>query len=147
MRALALIFVVAALACDPAPPNATPEGAVRELVERMQGFGGSEDEAKALYDLLSERAKQNLQHRADRYSDASGRTIAPWAMITPVRLVPRFLPRAYASQIVGKYALVEVIGVAATQRAQVPCVREDEAWRVDLVLPELPPLESRPGLE
>lgn len=147
VRRIALLVVVMALGCEPAPPNATPEGAVRELVERMQGFDGDQGDAQILFDLLSERAKQNLERRAERYSAASGKKIAPWAMITPGRLTPRFLPRAYASQIVGKYALVDVVGVTADQRAQVPCVREDDAWRVDLVLPELPPIEQRPGAE
>jgi hypothetical protein len=141
------MLVAMTLACEPTPPNETPEGAVRELVERMQGFEGSAEDAKILFDLLSERARQNLEHRAERYSAASGKKIAPWAMIAPGRLTPRFLPRAYSAQIVGKYALVEVVGVTDDQRAQVPCVREDEAWRVDLALPELPPIDQRPGTE
>jgi hypothetical protein len=147
VRRVALLSLVTALACSPAPPNETPEGAVREFVERMQGFAGDESDAKVLFDLLSQRARQNLEHRADRYGAASGKQIAPWAMIAPGRLAPRFLPRAYSSQIVGKYALVEVVGVSDDQRAQVPCVREEEAWRVDLVLPELPPIEKRPGTD
>ena len=147
MRRAALLLLVTVLACEPAPPNETPEGAVREFVERMQGFAGDESDAKILFGLLSERARQNLEHRADRYGAASGKKITPWAMIAPGRLTPRFLPRAYLSQVVGKYALVDVVGVSEDQRAQVPCVREEEAWRVDLVLPELPPIESRPGAD
>jgi hypothetical protein len=141
------VLLATAVACAPAPSNATPEGAVRSLVERFEQFDGSETDARALYDLLSERAKDNLRARAARYGDASGKTIEPWAMIVPARASPRFVPQLYRARIVGKYALVEVLGVASDQRAQLPCVLEDRLWRVDLVLPELPPVSRRPVLE
>ncbi len=139
--------VVALTACEPAAPNATPDGAVRELIEIMRAYSGREQDAKQAFDLLSERAKSNLRARAERYGAASGRQIAPWAMLVPARMVISFVPQAYSAQIVGKYALVDVIGVAPDQHAQVPCVLEDGAWHVDLVLPELPPIETRPGVE
>ena len=43
--------------------------------------------------------------------------------------------------------MVDIQGVAPEERAQVPCVLEDGVWRVDLVLPELPPQQKRPGAE
>ena len=143
----AIALVCALVACEPAPFNETPDGAVREFVEVLRGFNGHESDAKQLFELLSERAKSNLHKRADRYGAASGKQIAPWAMLVPARTVPRFVPQVYQAQIVGKYALVDVVGVTPDQHAQVPCVLEDSLWRVDLVLPELPPVEVRPGLE
>jgi hypothetical protein len=146
--ALALVGVlsVAALAaCDPTPQSATPEGAVREFVEVVRGFHGAESDAQQLFELLSERAKSNLRTRAERYGAASGKKIAPWAMLVPSRMAPRFTPQSYTAQVVGKYALVEVVGVGPNERARVPCVLEDDRWRVDLVLPELPELQRRPG--
>jgi len=134
-------------ACEPAPPSATPDGAVREFVERMHAFNGREQDAQALYELLSQRARQNLQTRADRYGAASGKKIAPWAMLVPSRTILRFSPQLYQAQVVGKYALVDVVGVSADAHAQVPCVLEEGRWRLDLVLPELPPIEHRPGME
>jgi hypothetical protein len=130
--------------CARTPSNLTPEGAVRDLIERIEGLDGSDSDARAVYELLSERAKQNLQARADRYSNASGRQIVPWAMIVPSRSKLRFLPHSYKARVVGKHALVEVLGVGSSQRAQVPCVFEKEAWLVDLMLPELLPLQRRP---
>ena len=144
---LALVVMGATLGCEPAPPSATPDGAVREFVERVNAFHGREEDAQALYELLSDRAKANLQTRADRYGAASGRKIAPWAMLVPSRTILRFSPQLYQAQVVGKYALVDVVGVSPEAHAQVPCVLEEGRWRVDLVLPELPPIEHRPGLE
>ncbi|RLB47872.1 MAG: hypothetical protein DRI90_25905 [Deltaproteobacteria bacterium] len=140
----ALLLLMALVACEPALPNRTPEGAVREFIEIVRGFHGNEEDARTLFELLSERAKQNLRSRADRYGAASGKKIGPTAMIVPSRMSPRFNPQAYSAQIVGKYALVDVVGVSAEQVAHVPCVFEEGLWRVDLVLPALPPMQHRP---
>ena len=148
MRFFPVIALVLAVgACAPDEPNRTPEGAVRELIELLQVFDGNDKQAQTLFLLLSSRAKQNLVTRADRYGAASGKTISPWAMLVPSRMTPRFAPEDYSAQIVGRHALVEVVGVGAEQKAHVSCVLEDGLWRVDIVLPELPPLERRPGAE
>jgi hypothetical protein len=133
--------------CRRSAPNATPEGAVRELVEQLAHFDGSPRDAEALFELLSDRAKKNLRARAERYGAASGRKIAPSAMLVPSRVAPRFTPQSYRAQLAGSYATVEVAGVGPSDRAEIPCVLEEGAWRVDLVLPELPPMRQRPGGE
>jgi hypothetical protein len=138
VRAIALFAVGAALfvlssGCSRRPPNATPEGAVRELVERLRRVQGDPTDAKDAYVLLSKRAQANLAARAQRYSAASGKAIGPEAMIVPSRFLLRFEPQRYTAQ------------VAEGQRAQVPCVFEDNAWRVDVLLPTLPPVQHRPG--
>ena len=149
LRGLAPLVVCAGLlsACDASKPTDTPDGAVREFVSRIRGFRGSDTAARELFELLSERARENLEARAKRYGAASGKQIAPWAMIVPSRMVPRFQPQTFTSQIVGKYAMVDIQGVTSEERAQVPCVYEHEVWRVDLVLPELAPQQRRPGSE
>ncbi len=148
MRSLGSLVVCASLlvGCSRKPENATPEGAVRELCERLAALDGGEGDARAVYELLSERAQANLQVRAGRYSNASGRQIAPWAMIVPSRSRLRFVPQSFESKTVGKYALVDVLGVRSDQVAQIPCVVEKELWRVDLNFPELPPLPRRTGV-
>jgi hypothetical protein len=115
--------------------------------EQLARFDGSPRDAEALFDLLSDRAKKNLRARAERYGAASGRKIAPSAMLVPSRTAPHFTPQSYRAQISGAYAMVEVAGVGADERAEMPCVLEEGAWRVDLVLPELPPMRQRPGGE
>jgi len=142
-----LVLAVVLLSCEQTAYNETPDGAVREYVSLLRGFNGDERQAKAIFELLSERAKSNLRKRSERYGAASGKKIAPWAMIVPARMAPRFVPQAYSAQMVGKYALVDVVGVSSDQQAQVPCVLEEGLWRVDLVLPQLPDVELRPGLE
>jgi hypothetical protein len=145
-RPAAILLAVLALAgCGRRSPNATPDGAVRELVERMRRLHGDPGDAKAAYELLSKRAQQNLAGRAQRYSAASGKTIAPEAMIVPSRFLLRFEPQRYSAEISGASARVEVLGLLAGDRAQVHCILEDGGWRVDLGLPPLPPVQMRPG--
>jgi hypothetical protein len=143
--AAALIVGAATIGCGRRVPNATPDGAVRELVERLRLVNGDPADAKAVFVLLSKRAQANLVARAKRYSDASGKNIAPEAMIAPARVVLHLEPQRYTAKISGTYALVEVTGLLPEDRAQVSCIFEDEAWRVDLQLPPLPPVQMRPG--
>lgn len=148
--AIAALVVIAALVtgaggCSRRPPNATPDGAVRELVERMQRVQGDPRDAKVVYGLLSKRAQANLAARAQRGSAATGKSIVPEAMIVPSRFLLRFEPQRYVAQIAGAHALVVVEGALPDQRAQIPCVYEDDSWRVDLPLPALPPIQTRPG--
>ena len=151
IRSLAILCVSLALSgfalagCGRRAPSATPDGSVRELVERMRRLRGDPGDAKAAYELLSRRSQQNLAARAQRYSAASGKAIAPEAMIVPSRFLLRFEPQRYSAQISGSFARVEVLGLLAGDRALVPCVFEEGGWRVDLSLPLLPPVQMRPG--
>jgi len=143
--ALAGIVGLSAAGCGRRQPHSTPDGSVRELVERLRQLHGDPADAKVVYDLLSKRARENLAARAQRYSAASGKAIAPEAMIVPSRFQLRFEPQRYVAQIAGAHALVEVSGLLPGERAQIPCTYEESAWRVDLVLPSLPPVQMRPG--
>jgi hypothetical protein len=132
-------------ACSRRPATATPDGTVREFIERMRLVEGDPTSSKAAFELLSKRAQENLAARAQRYGAASGKSIAPEAMIVPSRFALRFEPQLYRSQVAGVHALVEVEGSAPQERAQVPCMYEEGGWRVDLLLPSLPPVQLRPG--
>jgi hypothetical protein len=118
---------------------------VRELVERLRRVHGDLAEARAAYDLLSRRAQQNLVERAKRYGAASGKAIAPEAMIAPSRFLLRFEPQRYTAHVTGATARVDVVGLRPGDRASVACVFEDGGWRIDLALPPLPPVQMRPG--
>jgi len=148
VRAAALLLLVIGLAtgCSRRPVNATPEGAVRELTERLGALDGADEDAKAVYELLSEAAQSNLKARAERYSNASGRQRTPWSMLVPSRARLRFAPQSFEAKVVGKHALVDVLGVGSDQVVHIPCVLEKDLWRVDLAFPELPPLPRRPGV-
>jgi hypothetical protein len=146
MRRAALLCLALGLAgCGRRAPNATPDGAVRELVERMRRMHGDPSDAKAAYELLSRRAQQNLTARAQRYSAASGKAMAPEGMLAPARFLVRFEPQRYAAEVSGTTARVTVLGLLSEERAQVPAVFEEGGWRVDLSLPPLPPVQMRPG--
>ncbi len=146
MRPLVLPFValVALAGCGRKPPNATPEGAVRELVERIRRTGTDAVSAKAAYDLLAKSSQANLNARAERYSAASGKHIAPEAMIAPASFVERFEARELSAEIVGSHARVTAAGLLPGERAEIPCVYEDGGWRVQIDLPALPPVEIQP---
>ncbi|WP_438028035.1 hypothetical protein [Sorangium sp. So ce233] len=147
VAAVALSAALASSGCSRRPPNGTPDGAVRELVARLRQLHGDPADAKAAFELLSRRARDNLAARAQRYSAATGKAIAPEAMITPSRFLLRFEPQRYVAQIAGAHALVDVAGLLPGERVQVPCVYEDAGWRVDLALPPLSPVQKRPGSE
>ena len=133
--------------CGRRQPHATPDGSVRELVDRLRRLHGDPADAREVYELLSKRARENLASRAQRYSAATGKTIAPEAMIVPSRFQLHFEPQRYVAQIAGAHALVEISGLLPGERVQIPCIYEDAAWRVDLALPPLPPVQKRPGSE
>jgi len=143
--ALCVALSGALMGCEPEQPNATPEGAVRELLERFASVHGQPEQAHAVYEMLSKRTRDNLGERARRYSDASRKTIAPESMIAPSRFLRRFQPQEFTAEIVGTHALVEVVGLLPSQRARIPCVYEDGGWKVDIILPELAPVRLRPG--
>ena len=63
------VLAIAALsACQRKPPDLTPEGAVRELLDRIERIETDPTETRAVYDLLSSQTKQNLIERARRAS-------------------------------------------------------------------------------
>jgi hypothetical protein len=144
-RSLLLFGLLVLSACGQRKPNATPEGAVREVVERMRRVQGDPQAAKTVFELLSKRAQDNLTARAQRYGAASGRAIAPEAMLVPARFALRFEPQRYTPRISGPSAVVEVAGLDPSDAAIVPCVLEQGGWRVDLALPPLPVVQVRPG--
>lgn len=132
-------------ACSHTPPDATPEGAVREFIERMERVDGDPERARAAYELLSASTRENLIERARRASHASGRPMKPEEMLAPSRFVLLFRPHQMQARITGNRAVVDVTGMDPNvDRAQVPLVREDGRWRVELDLPTLPPVEMRP---
>ena len=144
----AALFVVLLAGCGRKPFDATPEGVAREFIERMERVQGDPKDARLVFDLLSRQAQTNLSDRAHRASAASGKRMGPEQMIAPAHWFPRFQPRQWATQTAGSRAVVEMTGLdPETERAEMPCVLEDARWRIDLVLPALPPIEHRPGSE
>ena len=145
--ALVLSLFCGAVGCGPGAPDETPEGVTRELVARLGRLEGDPADAEAAFALLSSKAKENLEERARRYTDASGKQIAPSAMIAPFRFLLRFEPQTYETRIVGAHAQVTVRGAQRAAEAEVACVLEEGAWRVDPMLPPLASVITRPRVE
>jgi hypothetical protein len=139
-------LTIAALSgCQRKPPDLTPEGAVRELLDRIDRIETDPTEARAVYDLLSAPTKQNLIERARRASTTSGREIPPQDMLAPGRFSLRFEPRKMHTRVAADRAVVDVTGIdPETDRAEVPCVLEEGRWRIEIPLPPLAPIEKRP---
>jgi hypothetical protein len=132
-------------ACQRKPPDLTPEGAVRELLDRLDRVETDPTEARTVYDLLSSQTRQNLIERARRASTTSGREIPPQDMLAPGRFSLRFEPRKMHTRVADERAVVDVTGIdPETDRAEVPCVREDGRWRIEIPLPPMTPVEKRP---
>src|SRR5262245_50342990 len=143
--AFGLPALVAGSACPRQPPDLTPEGAVRELLDRIDQTESDPGEVSAVYELLSSRTRANLIERARRASTTSGREVAPEEMLAPGRFSLRFEPRKMHTRVADERAVVDVTGIdPETDRAEVPCVLEDGRWRIEIPLPPLAPVERRP---
>jgi hypothetical protein len=130
-------------ACSRPPPDATPEGAIKTWLERMEAQVSDPAETKSAYAMLSKSTHQNLEKRAERASRIEGRRIEPQEMLAQGRFALRFTPRKFATQTSGDSATVEVTGDEPTDHATLHCVKEANLWRVDLTLPELTDLPRR----
>lgn len=132
-----------ALGCARHPDEGSPEHAVRSFIDRMQAVHGDVQKAKAAYDLLAAEARAKLEERAERASAAIGRVVKPEEMLAPSRFYLSFQPRRWASRQGPGWAIVTITGDSPRERRDVRCLREGDAWKIVLDLPDLPPIERR----
>lgn len=144
VRIATALALLALLGCDARRVDATPESTVRELTERLRELHGDKDSASAAFELLSSATKESLTIRARRYGAASGKNIAPAAMLAPASYLERWPAHEMNTTIVGAHAMVELRGRTADERAEVRCVYEDGGWRVVIDLPLLPDVRVSP---
>ncbi len=114
----------------------TPEAVVESFARAVQASRSDNGARQRLFELLSTRARDALTERAQQASQLAGWELQPWEMFAPGRLRLRVDVDAdrMASRIRGERAVVTVRGSNGGV-ADVPLVREDGQWRVDLVLP------------
>lgn len=144
MRAGVLALLVAlAAGCSRAAPDATPEGAVRLFVEKMESSVDDGRAVREAYELLGPRARANLKGRADRASRGQGRRHEPWEMLAEGRFGLKFRPKTMTTRAEGDQAWVDVAGEGPEDRATVRCTREGGSWRVEPDLPEATPQARR----
>ena len=134
---------VLVVACSRHAPDATPDGAVRAWLDRMEA---SDDEPQAIheaYALLGPDARANLEERAARASRLEGHHVEPWEMLAEGRFGLKFRPKAMVAKVTGDTAVVEVTGDEPnSERALVRCARVG-GWRVEPDLPPPPALAKR----
>lgn len=150
MTRIACLGVVALVlvACRHPAPDATPEGAVRAWLDRMEASDTDPRALREAYALLSPAAQANLEERAGRASQIEGHRVEPWAMVAEGRFGMRFRPKGMVAQVDGDTATVAVTGEdSRTESARVRCTKvpgPPPGWRVE---PELPPVPALPRRE
>lgn len=141
MRRLAVALAIAvacafSAACTRSAPDATPEGAVRLFVDRMESSSDDPRAMREAYQLLGPHARANLKERAERASRGQGRRYEPWEMLAEGRFALKFRPKAMSARVAGDEATVDVRGDAPEERASVHCTHESGGWRIEPDLPE-----------
>jgi hypothetical protein len=142
-RLFALLVLVAA--CTHPSADSTPDGAVRQWLDRMEASSDDPHAIREAYDLLGPKARATLEERAKRTSQLQGRRFEPWQMLAAGRFGMRFRPKSMKALVADNHATVQIFGDEPdSERASVPCVFEGAAWRVE---PELPPMFTLPPRE
>ncbi len=137
VAAFAPLLIALGGGCSHAPPDATPDGAVKLFLDEMEEASDDPRLMKPAYALLGPAARANLEERARRASRLQGRQTQPWEMLAAGRFGLAFRPKMFRAAVVGDRASVEIFGAAPqTEHASVPCVRESAGWRVEPGLPE-----------
>jgi hypothetical protein len=126
-----------ALAQCSSPRADSPEDALAAWVAAMNASRGDPSTRRRAFELLSQRARDNLSRRAELAAQLSGREVKPWEMLAPGRFALRFAfdRQQLRARIDGDRATVTARGPRA-EVAEVAMMREDGQWRVDLALPE-----------
>ena len=94
---LTLAAGIAPLAgCSRAPPDSTPEGAVKLFLDDMEAASDDPRVMKKAFDLLGPAAKANLEQRAHHTSLLQGRQVVPWEMLAAGRFGLSFRPKTLA---------------------------------------------------
>jgi hypothetical protein len=138
-----LLLVAWAVACGPACGRAgapdTPTAVVRHFLDVMERSATDDGALVEAYGLLDQSAQRALTARATRSRALSGQSFEPWQMLAQGRFRLRFAHArgGMRERITGERAVVVVTGNGVGQRAEVPLVREQGRWRIQLVLPPM----------
>lgn len=136
---LLLSIAAPSAGCAEEPSDATPIGALKLFLDAMERSAEDEGALEEAYRLLDAKARANLEARADEARAlAAGKELAPWQMLAQGRFRLRFAPArrgGFREVTHGGRSTVTVRGSSPEERAEVPMVKEGEAWRVALELP------------
>jgi hypothetical protein len=139
-------FVALVAGCSHPSVDATPDGAVRQWLDRMEASSDDPHAIREAYDLLGPKARATLEERAKRTSQLQGRRFEPWQMLAAGRFGMRFRPKSMKALVADNHATVQIFGDEPdSERASVACVLEGAAWRVEPDLPTMFTLPPREG--
>lgn len=128
-------------ACSDAPTDETPSGTVRLFLQAMERSDEDPAALEDAYRLLAQPTRRALMERAHLASSLGGRQFRPWEILVRGRyrqvLVPRHGPRGMVESIEGDRATVTVSAAGDGGAAEVPLVREADAWRIVIDIPPL----------
>jgi uncharacterized protein YbjT (DUF2867 family) len=120
-------FALGIAGCSRPAPDATPDGALRVWLEKMEAAEDDPAEMRAAYELFGPRAKKNLAERAERAGRAEGRKVEPWEVLAEGRFGLKFRPQRMTVTVDPKSpdeAVVAVLGADPNvERALVHCDR------------------------
>ena len=140
LSTLSLLMLVPLLpGCGQEASDETPSGTLRVFLDSMERGAWDPSSLEEAYGLLCQDARDALRRRAERANGLSRRHFEPWDMIARGRFRLRFAPapRSIRERIEGDRAVVTVLGQRESDRADVPLVREDGHWRIDLRIESL----------
>lgn len=139
---LSVGFTIAA-GCRGSQSPAKPKATVVAFARAVQSAQRNPENRRRVYELLSERGKEQLVLRAQLSSQVSGWLQQPWEMLAPGRIKLRVAVESsgLTARVDGDRAWVTVRGVGGV--AEVPLVRENGVWKVDVNIPTMEQL--RPG--
>jgi hypothetical protein len=135
-----LLFALLLPACGRPELDDDPVTTVRSFLDLMERSGADEAALSEAYTLLDRSAQQALRARAERARSLSGRSFEPWQMLAQGRFRLRFAlvsPGGLRARVQGARATVVATGQRPGERAEIPLVREGDAWRIVLSLPPL----------
>ena len=119
------VLLASGIACGRSALPETPVEVVRQFLEAMKHSADDESALVEAYGLLDQNAQRALTARATRARSLSGEAYEPWQMLAQGRFRLNFEARgAMRERIDG-------------ERAEVPLVREQGRWRIQLVLPAM----------
>jgi hypothetical protein len=134
-----LLLLACLVACGRAGAPDSPAAVVEQFLKVMERSGQDETALLEAYELLDRGAQRALSARATRARSLSGQAFEPWQMLAQARFRLRFEPArgGMKEKITGERAVVVVSGTRDHERAEVPLVREQGRWRIQLTLPAM----------
>ncbi len=127
-------------ACGPDPGELGPVEVLRGFLADLEHSAQAPEQRKAAFDALDKQSQAALKERAELAGSLVGRALQPWELLVPGRL--GFSLKAMSgvnlrTDIAGEKATVH-IPVQNRKPVDVPMVREDGRWRVQLGLTQEP---------